>query len=354
MLTDRSAMSLEALLTRYLNSRQCNIPIVPLYAEVDAGTLIPFIAATLLFAIRITSKLMHLGGGWGPDDFTIIVAYMLAIVIFGLHASMIHYGWGKNIWDIMPQEDITMAFKLFFAYALCYKALISLAKISVGLFLLRIFQSPIFRYMTYTIIALNAAIAITWILVDSFHCIPVHLAWTGWKMEEPGKCIDFMKSTSVNGFVNIVVDFVMVAMPVLEVIKLKLSPRKKVGVAIMFAMGLLVSTIGVVRVIVLYQHDPTKNPTYEMEPLIYWSMIECQIAVVCACLPATRVLLLHFAPGVLGQPTENKSSKRWGTSRSDTASKENITSNSASSAERGDYISKTVTYSVNTTSRSQA
>lgn len=129
--------------------------------------------------------------------------------------------------------------KRFYAFILIYKALISLAKISMCLFLLRIFQSPIFRYILYTMIALNTAIAITWILADSFHCIPVHLAWTGWAMEEQGKCINFIDSTFANGFVNIAVDAIMVAMPVWEVVKLNLSARKKVGVAVMFAMGLV-------------------------------------------------------------------------------------------------------------------
>lgn len=76
-------------------------------------------------------------------------------------------------------------------------------------------------------------------LVDAFHCIPVHLAWTSWKMEETGTCINFMASTYVNGFVNIAVDVIMVSMPVYEVVQLKLSHRRKIGVAMMFGMGLL-------------------------------------------------------------------------------------------------------------------
>lgn len=105
--------------------------------------------------------------------------------------------------------------------------------------MLRIFQTKLFRYLMNIIIVINGAIAVTWILVDAFRCIPVHLAWTGWKMEEPGRCIDFMTATYVNGFVNITVDAVMVSLPVFEVLKLKLSWRKKLGVAVMFAMGLL-------------------------------------------------------------------------------------------------------------------
>lgn len=88
-------------------------------------------------------------------------------------------------------------------------------------------------------IAINTAVAITWILTDSFHCIPVHLAWTGWAMEEQGTCINFIASTFANGFVNIVVDTVMVIMPVYEVSRLNLSVQKKVGVAVMLGMGLV-------------------------------------------------------------------------------------------------------------------
>ncbi|KAK2841687.1 hypothetical protein FQN49_006010 [Arthroderma sp. PD_2] len=243
-----------------------------------------------------------------------------------------------------------MAFKVFYAYVLCYKALMSLAKISVGLFLLRIFQSTTFRYCTYAIIVLNAAIAVTWILVDAFNCIPVHLSWTAWKREETGKCINFMVATYVNGFVNITVDTIMVSMPVYEVIKLKLSIRKKIGVALMFGMGLLLTAVGVARVIILFQHDPTKNPTYEMAPLNYWSMIECQFAIICACLPATRALLIHFVPALLGQATENASNKPMNSPSG--PSKEQF-SNSATLVEGKGFISKTVTYSVDTTMKSQ-
>lgn len=120
-----------------------------------------------------------------------------------------------------------------------YKTQVSLAKISVCLFLLRIFQSNLFRYTTWAVIGLNAAIGITWVLTDSFRCIPVHLAWTQWEGLETGRCVDFIAVTFANAFVNIAVDIIMVLMPVYEVTKLNLSARKKLGVSVMFAMGLV-------------------------------------------------------------------------------------------------------------------
>ncbi|KAJ5204011.1 uncharacterized protein N7498_004890 [Penicillium cinerascens] len=337
----------ESLTAQYLNSRECDIPIVQRYPAADPGTLIPFIVASILFTIRMAAKSKHLGCGWGADDYTIIVAYGLAVIIYSLNVSMIQYGFGKNIWDIVPQDDITKAYKRFYAFIHVYKALISLAKISVCLFLLRIFQTPIFRYITYTMIVVNTAIAISWILVDSFHCIPVHLAWTGWEHEESGKCINFITSTFVNGFVNIAVDVIMVMMPMWEVLKLTLSFRKKLGVAVMFGMGLVLTAVGIVRVIILSRNDSTENPTFEMEPLNYWSVIECQVAIICACLPATRAFIVHYIPGMLGQ-SENASSSGGAHTSSNPRSK------TISAVHPGNlgFISKTVSYRVDSTGRS--
>lgn len=118
-----------------------------------------------------------------------------------------------------------------------YKIQISLAKISVCLFLLRIFQSRSFRYCAYTLIGLNTAIGITWAFVDSLRCVPPHLGWEGWMNEEPGHCINFIDAVLVNCLVNIVVDAALIVMPVYEVSKLQLPLQKKITVGLMFVMG---------------------------------------------------------------------------------------------------------------------
>lgn len=120
-----------------------------------------------------------------------------------------------------------------------YKIQISLAKISVVLFLLRIFQTPMFRYVAYGLIGSNAAIGITWAFVDSFRCLPVHLTWNGWMNEETGQCINFINSILVNCLVNIFVDALTIVLPVWEVSKLQMPLRKKITVALMFIVGSL-------------------------------------------------------------------------------------------------------------------
>ncbi|GMG04296.1 unnamed protein product [Aspergillus oryzae] len=67
--------------TTRLSNRQCGIAPHKGRPEVDSATLVPLIFSTLLFANRIAAKFMGLGGGWGPDDYTIIVAYVRFIMV---------------------------------------------------------------------------------------------------------------------------------------------------------------------------------------------------------------------------------------------------------------------------------
>lgn len=90
-----------------------------------------------------------------------------------------------------------------------------------------------------------------------------------------------------------------------------------------------------------------------MAPLNYWSMIECQVAIVCACLPAIRTLLVHYLPDVFGQATEAASQKRLNAT-SENSKMRDYTSNSTLVETGGGYISKTMTYSVNTTIKSES
>ncbi|KAE8376655.1 hypothetical protein BDV26DRAFT_231244 [Aspergillus bertholletiae] len=332
----------QALLTKRLNNRQCGIPPHKGRPKLDSGTLIPLIISTLLFGNRIAAKFMGLGGGWGADDYTIIVAYGLGVAIFGINITMIDYGFGQNLWDITPLDNITIVLKYFYAFTLLYKAQISLAKISVCLFLLRIFQSKMFRIGAFTIIALNAAIGITWLFTDSLRCIPVRLAWDQWATGEVGRCVNFIAVTFVNAYVNIAVDTVMVLMPVYEVFKLNLSARKKAGVSVMFAMGLVLTGVAIARVIVFWFNRWNTNPTVQLQPIVHWSVIEVQIAVMCACLPTFRAMLVHVFPKVLG----NSSDKSYYAHRNTPSKPPTFGSTQPLSKS---HINKTVSYSIDYT-----
>ena len=242
--------------------------------------------------------------------------------------------------------------------AVMYKVQISLAKISVCLFLLRIFQSRTFRFLAYALIGINASIGITWASVDAFRCVPTRLTWTGWTNEESGYCLNFIVAVLVNCLVNIFVDCILIVMPVYEVIKLQLPLRKKIAVASMFIVGSVyalaswtlfhlhvtnqyhsLTIIAIIRVVVFWNNRWGANETLGLYPLMHWSVIECQISVMCACLPASRALVGRWCPGLLGQSTYRKT-------ESHVADYYNKRSTGSVN------INKSVTYTVNYESRS--
>lgn len=91
--------------------------------------------------------------------------------------------------------------------------------------------------------------------------------------------------------------------------------------------------------------------TDEMEPLNYWSVIECQVAIICACLPATRAIILHYLPGLLGHASENTSS--GGLYASSNIRSKGGSAFNPSKGDRG-FISKTVSYTVDTSAKPPA
>lgn len=81
-----------------------------------------------------------------------------------------------------------------------------------------------------------------------------------------------------------------------------------------------------------------------LAPVLHWSTIEVQITIVCACLPITRAMLVRLFPGVVGGESDQQSNP-YPPGRA---------SKAGFSRRPGDsHISKTVSYSVNYTSKPQ-
>jgi hypothetical protein len=147
-------------------------------------------------------------------------------------------GLGKDTWEV-PFANITRILVAFFANEMLYVVHISATKLSVCFFFIRIFNtSSVFRRITYPVIGLNIFIAVFFVVIIIFQCgNKVHLAWTGWAAEEPGRCLDIYKLVLGNGIINLVMDVVIIGLPIYETYQLQLSRSKKLGVTVMFAMG---------------------------------------------------------------------------------------------------------------------
>lgn len=264
----------------------------------------------------------------------------------------------------------------------------SLAKISVCLFFLRIFPARSFRRYAFIVIALNAITGIMYMCLDAFQCMPIRAAWEGWAKEFPAKCIDFPAVALSNGIVNILLDVGMLSLPIYEVTKLNLTRRKKINIAVMFSMGFMfvlsfsfppqtytntrrkemtpiltimysLTIVGILRSEQFSRHLKTTNPTVDMEGLHYWSLIECDLSVICACIPDLRVFLIGLFPNLFrsAAKTTPSSSKgatyTFGGSGMPSRSNNNNNMNNNSRSNKNN-ISMTTSYAVEYSTKSHS
>lgn len=160
------------------------------------------------------------------------------VTMCGISTKMIMIAFGHNMWDV-PFPDITYSLELFWAADQAYTALISLTKLSMCFFFLRIFShSPAFRRSAYGVIVANVVVWLVFQIMVAFQCRPVSAFWNTWDGEHTNySCFHLYAFALGQGIVSIVMDIVMISLPIHETLKVKLSTKKKIGVVIMFGMG---------------------------------------------------------------------------------------------------------------------
>ncbi|KAL0261584.1 hypothetical protein SLS55_003014 [Diplodia seriata] len=205
-------------------------------------------------------------------------------------------GLGKDMWTVTP-KDITHILYIYYFDESLYITSLSLVKISICCFYLRIFPDRRFRIYVYIVIFLCAAYAITFVTAVSLQCNPVNLAWKHWDSEESGgSCINLNALGWSSAAANIALDLVVITLPLPQVLKLVLSARRKLHVMAMFSVGLFVTVVSMLRLKWMIQFANSTNVTWDYVPIGYWSTIEVHAGILCACLPAVRALVYKCFP----------------------------------------------------------
>ncbi|KAJ5639572.1 uncharacterized protein N7484_007434 [Penicillium longicatenatum] len=296
----------QSLTTKNVTETACGAPIrdrtnIVFYAGVIGG-VIAFIA----FILRMTARLRCCGGVFGWDDFTMMLTMCLIIPLSALSGVLANTGLGKDMWTL-PFENITRILYIYFWDELIYLSILPLTKISICCFYLRIFPDRQFRTVTYIVIGLNVAYLISFVLISVFQCWPLPYAWLHWDGEGNYKCNHINAQGWSAAAINMILDILVMALPLRQLYHLNLSVRKKVYVMCMFGLGLFVTLVSILRLKSLINFASTTNLTWDYVSIGYWSTIECDVGVICACLPAIRSLLRRVAPTLFGDTEHVKS-----------------------------------------------
>ncbi|KAL1987280.1 hypothetical protein VTN96DRAFT_4308 [Rasamsonia emersonii] len=309
----------ESLTTKNVTMTMCHAPVRDRTAAVWVPGIIGGVLAVLAFILRMAARLPRFGGQFGLDDWTMVLVMALVIPLTALSVVLPLHGLGKDIWTV-PFDDITYVLYIYFFDESIYLSILPLTKISILFFYLRIFPKKSFRIATYVVMALNVGYLISFVLISVFQCRPLDAAWLRWDGEHPAKCNNINAQGWAAAALNMVLDLLTMSLPLRELSKLSMSLRKKAQVMLMFCVGFFVTIVSVVRLHSMIQFANTENLTWDYVPIGYWSTIEVDVGVICACMPAMRSFLFHLFPSVF-ESTIRDASASYGVGHSQTGSR---------------------------------
>ncbi|KAI1645916.1 uncharacterized protein F4817DRAFT_359709 [Daldinia loculata] len=181
-----------------------------------------------------------------------------------------------------------------------------LVKSSILVFYDGIFHNiRLFRWAVYVMLGLLGVWSISFFFANLFICYPVT------PLIEPyynNKCVDEAAVFLSTLVTDLIFDILILAMPIPIVLRLHLPWRDRLGVLGMFLLEhqSLISPSSVVAVSVarLVQSLEvnslylifTDDDTYYTSPVFFWANIELSIAVISACLPTLKPVLVYFFP----------------------------------------------------------
>jgi hypothetical protein len=132
------------------------------------------------------------------------------------------------------QHILTVCIQISVFLEACYFPIIACIKLSFLALYGEIFPQRYFHHLLWAFASFIAMWLIASLIVTVFQCIPISFVWD---RDQEGYCLDYSISVLVLTIVNIVTDFVLLAMPVPLVRKLVMSRQKKRLICGTFALG---------------------------------------------------------------------------------------------------------------------
>ncbi|KAM5343972.1 hypothetical protein ACJ41O_012509 [Fusarium nematophilum] len=267
-------------------------------SDVVSSATLACIAATFVVT-RFAYKIFMTALGLGLDDW-LVLATMITVVpstvitIYGATAN----GLGRDIWTLAA-DQITNTLQYLWIIAVIYFIQSSMVKLCIIAFFLRIFPSQTVRRILWVTFTITILWGLSGILLSIFQCKPTSYFWTQWDGLHEGSCIGFSGALWPNAILTIVLDLWILAVPMWQLRALNLHWKKKIGVAVMFCVGTLVTIVSILRLQALVGFGKSTNPTWDLWELTIWSTTEICVGIMCACLPAIRLLLVKLWP-ILG------------------------------------------------------
>ncbi|KAH7018814.1 hypothetical protein EDB80DRAFT_818749 [Ilyonectria destructans] len=294
-----------------------------------AVSVMTWILAFTTLMLRIAGRKIKGLNLW-LDDWFIIIALVAALAhVSGMAGYATSRGVGQHVWAGKPDATYAWALGLFIA-EICYTITMWTTKLSILAFYWRSFGIwSSMRWPIWLLSGIVSAWAIAVVLVTTLQCSPTRAIWAQYDPINPLSPSDYHCDVDQiqffygNAVPTIITDVLLMILPLPYVWRLHLPAGGKLALSGVFLVGICVTIVSVVR-LVLLQPKNLEYPdiTWNFVPAGILSIVEGNIAIVCACLPFCRPVLSKVSVGFIdltplsrSNPKHDKDISQEGTGR---------------------------------------
>ncbi|KAG8534392.1 uncharacterized protein KY384_001237 [Bacidia gigantensis] len=206
---------------------------------------------------------------------------------------MLQVEWGLGRHRYYAKQDHYIGFLKYNYFDWCQVFVtLSLSKIAICLFLLRISKFDHWRKFLYGVIAFLLGTHIPILFIYIFQCRPVNKAWNG---NVHGQCFSLDAIwilIIVQGVCSILTDFALAATPIILIRNMKLPKRQKIALNLLMGLGVITALVCIVRTVFSYE-TKAHDLTWQGIPNAFGRIFEINLGIIAACMPMMRPLWNH-------------------------------------------------------------
>ncbi|KAI0386908.1 hypothetical protein F5Y04DRAFT_73660 [Hypomontagnella monticulosa] len=225
------------------------------------------------------------------NDYAILIALMLTFANLGVLGASVAAGLGIHIYTLSLEDAFEFS-KLQTAISAIWLCALLSIKISIIDLYVKIFRIPWFTKTCYTYLVIATLWTIAAFLEVFLLCQPLAYQWD--KSIQGGKCGSFFASYYSTHIIIFLLDFALASMPIPVLWTLKMELRKKVAIALMFGLGLVIIVFNLIR-IAWREKVASSDITYEYALLFCFTVLEPELGILLACIPTIQPVLRKLA-----------------------------------------------------------
>lgn len=245
----------------------------------------------------------------------------------------VKYGTDRHTWDVYPtQFSDSLLFGAFLS-EIAFLLSTCCTKVSILLFYRRLTEgtySKKWKRATIAAIVFTIVFCLTFLLVLCLQCRPTEAYWmsVNFTYTKNYTCSNTKMLNPISGALSVVSDLYSVVLPMAMTRHFDIDRRKKIALNAVFSLGLLVVTAGAIRTYYLTKLGYDYDITWLGFDVFIWATLEMQLAIMCACAPALRVLFRHYLRDPMSRAMQTASSRTRSANRSTQRDSKHLDANS--------------------------